>query len=1078
MGKSFEVLVFVYWLACGTSYRVLPEVISASGMGISWSLSLCKKKMVPLETMRYSEPLQWSGDTLRDRFATSALSHPGSLQYFNRKLFHSVQFQAICNHQGHFLDVVVGFPGCLHDARFLRSSLFYMHQLNPPPGWYLTGDGGYPCLAEPICLLTPSREPVRNAVEGRYNTRLSRSWCVVERAFGVLKTRWRSIFLKAPEFVPEVITAQWRQCATTNHFSSLGTHSGTGLQRQCPYPRDWKSNPSSKATPFREPVRNAVEGRYNASLSRSWCVVERAFGVLKTRWRSIFLKALEVKVEFVPEVITAQWRQCATTNHFSGLGTHSGTGLQRQCLRQGIGNPTPCPSRKRWKQVKDKIARPIRILSHRLSDFLLRNQYIDTSVQKGGIPGVPGCLEHSGVVTQLIREAREGKGNLSVLWLDLANAYGSIPHKLVEVALERHHVPCNIKALIMDYYNSFHLRFTSGAVTSERHRLEKGIITGCTISVILFALAMNMLVKSAEPECRGPTTKSGIRQPPIRAFMDDLTVTTTSVPGCRWILQGLEKLTTWARMRFKPEKSRSLVLKGGKVTDRFSFFLGDTQIPSVTEKPVKSLGKIFDCSLRDTASIRATNEQLDGWLKAVDKSGLPGKFKAWVYQHGILPRILWPLLVYEFPMSTVEGFERRVSSHLRRWLGLPRSLSSLALYGNNNKLNLPVKGLTEEFMVARAREVLQYRESKDPKVAQAGIEVRTGRRWRAQEAVDQAEARLSHKELVGSVATGRAGLGTVPTTHLSRLRGKDRRDRVQLEVRAGVEEQRASQWVGLRQQGAWTRWEEAMNRTISWPELWKAEPLRIKFLIQSVYDVLPSPSNLFLWGKVEAPSCTLCQGRGTLEHILSSCPRALGDGRYRWRHDQVLKAVAESIHCAVDYSKRLPPPRHGKAFVKAGEKPPPQPKAQTGLLGTAKDWQLRVDLGKQLKFPVSILKTSLRPDIVLQSESSKQVIMLELTVPWEERMEEASGRKREKYAELVEDCRNRGWRARCLPIEVGGRGFAGKSLCRAYSLLGITGARKRRAICSATEAAEKASRWLWIQRDKAWTSASWTQAGS
>lgn len=191
-----------------------------------------------------------------------------------------------------------------------------------------------------------------------------------------------------------------------------------------------------------------------------------------------------------------------------------------------------------------------------------------------------------------------------------------------------------------------------------------------------------------------------------------------------------------------------------------------------------------------------------------------------------------------------------------------------------------------------------------------------------------------------------------------------------------------------------------------------------------------------------------------------------------------LKAVAESIHCAVDYSKRLPPPRHGKAFVKAGEKPPPQPKAQTGLLGTAKDWQLRVDLGKQLKFPESILKTSLRPDIVLQSESSKQVIMLELTVPWEERMEEASGRKREKYAELVEDCRNRGWRARCLPIEVGGRGFAGKSLCRAYSLLGITGARKRRAICSATEAAEKASRWLWIQRDKAWTSASWTQAGS
>ncbi|KAL7388352.1 hypothetical protein ABVT39_012252 [Epinephelus coioides] len=131
--------------------------------------------------------------------------------YFNRKVFHSIQFQAICDHKGRFLDVVVGFPGCVHDARVLRSSLFYVHQLYPPPGWYLIGDGGYPCLAEPIRLLTPFREPVRNAVEGRYNARLSRAWCVVERAFGVLKTRWRSIFLKAlevkVEFVPEVITA-------------------------------------------------------------------------------------------------------------------------------------------------------------------------------------------------------------------------------------------------------------------------------------------------------------------------------------------------------------------------------------------------------------------------------------------------------------------------------------------------------------------------------------------------------------------------------------------------------------------------------------------------------------------------------------------------------------------------------------------------------------------------------------------------------------------------------------------------------------------------------------------------------
>ena len=91
---------------------------------------------------------------------------------------------------------------------------------------------------------------------------------------------------------------------------------------------------------------------------------------------------------------------------------------------------------------------------------------------------------------------------------------------------------------------------------------------------------MNMVVKSAEVECRGPLTKSGVRQPPIRAYMDNLTITTTSVPGSRWIVQGLEKLITWARMGFKPSKARSMVLKKGKVIDKFCFSISGNCPPN------------------------------------------------------------------------------------------------------------------------------------------------------------------------------------------------------------------------------------------------------------------------------------------------------------------------------------------------------------------------------------------------------------------------------------------------------------------------------------------------------------------
>ncbi len=88
---------------------------------------------------------------------------------------------------------------------------------------------------------------------------------------------------------------------------------------------------------------------------------------------------------------------------------------------------------------------------------IIGNGYIDTSVQKGGVAGMPGCLEHTGVLTQLLREAKESKGDLTVLWLDLANAYGSMPHKLVEEALMRHHVLPSVCDLIADYFKNLWL---------------------------------------------------------------------------------------------------------------------------------------------------------------------------------------------------------------------------------------------------------------------------------------------------------------------------------------------------------------------------------------------------------------------------------------------------------------------------------------------------------------------------------------------------------------------------------------------------------------------------------------------
>ena len=98
-------------------------------------------------------------------------------------------------------------------------------------------------------------------------------------------------------------------------------------------------------------------------------------------------------------------------------------------------------------------------------------------------------------------------------------------------------------------------------------------------------------------------------------------------------------------------------------------------MPSIVGNPIKCLGKWFNESLIDKDSIEDTKKKPLSWLRTVDGSGLPGKHKALIYQHGILPRRMWLLLIYDIATTTIEAMESKVSGYLRRWLGVPPSFT-------------------------------------------------------------------------------------------------------------------------------------------------------------------------------------------------------------------------------------------------------------------------------------------------------------------------------------------------------------------------------------------------------------------
>ena len=88
----------------------------------------------------------------------------------------------------------------------------------------------------------------------------------------------------------------------------------------------------------------------------------------------------------------------------------------------------------------------------------------------------------------------------------------------------------------------------------------------------------------------------------------------------------------------------------------------------------------------------------------------------------------------------------------------------------------------------------------------------------------------------------------------------------------------------------------------------------------SIYDVLPSPTNLCVWGKVNEPFCKLCGKPANLAHVLSSCQVALMKERYTWRHNQVLRALAYGMEKERRKKRGNKEELHFNSFRKEGQR--------------------------------------------------------------------------------------------------------------------------------------------------------------
>ena len=128
-------------------------------------------------------------------------------------------------------------------------------------------------------------------------------------------------------------------------------------------------------------------------------------------------------------------------------------------------------------------------------------------------------------------------------------------------------------------------------------------------------------------------------------------------------------------------------------------------------------------------------------------------------------------------------------------MGVPNSLTNEALYSSSTKLKLPTLSLVEKYKLGKAQ---LFQILRDPLVKNAQTSVITGRKWKAKIDVENAELALRMKEIIGTVANGKAGLGLHPQRWWSKESTANRRKMVSEEIHHLEEVRRFATAVGQR----------------------------------------------------------------------------------------------------------------------------------------------------------------------------------------------------------------------------------------------------------------------------------------
>ena len=201
------------------------------------------------------------------------------------------------------------------------------------------------------------------------------------------------------------------------------------------------------------------------------------------------------------------------------------------------------------------------IIADRITRWANKNNLI-SNAQKGFLD-FEGCLEHNFILQSAIEDSRRRGTQLCIAWLDLANAFGAIPHEHILNTLKALNMPEEAISIVTDMYHGAFTRAVTAEGMTDPVPILSGVKQGCPLSPILFNLALEPILRAVLNRLNATGYRmleeadSGITVN-LLAYADDLVLMAKDDDSLQSLLDICAEAADWCGLTFKPSKCATL----------------------------------------------------------------------------------------------------------------------------------------------------------------------------------------------------------------------------------------------------------------------------------------------------------------------------------------------------------------------------------------------------------------------------------------------------------------------------------------------------------------------------------------